>query len=104
MKGVTESVEPVGWTPEAVMDLGRRVWFEAMLNAMPEEELFQFRRAEVIRAESHDKGRDEGEATIIQRQLTRRFGPLPSAIGIRSPVQMPTLWSAGQTGCWRQTL
>ncbi|MBF0438007.1 MAG: DUF4351 domain-containing protein [Magnetococcales bacterium] len=43
-----------------------------MMNAMPEEKLFQFRRAVNIR--------EGGEAKIILRQLTRRFGPLPSAI------------------------
>ncbi|MBF0427900.1 MAG: DUF4351 domain-containing protein [Magnetococcales bacterium] len=47
---------------------------------MPEEELFQFRRAVNIREEGQKEGREEGEAKIILRQLTRRFGPLPSAI------------------------
>ncbi|MBF0437651.1 MAG: DUF4351 domain-containing protein, partial [Magnetococcales bacterium] len=76
MKGMTEYVEPIGWTPEAVMDLGRRAWFEAMMNTMPEEELFQFRRAVDIREE----GRDEEGRKIILRLLNKRFGSLPSAI------------------------
>ncbi|MBF0429259.1 MAG: DUF4351 domain-containing protein, partial [Magnetococcales bacterium] len=76
MKGMTEYVEPIGWTPEAVMDLGRRAWFEAMMNTMPEEELFQFRRAVDIREE----GLEKGEAKIILRLLNKRFGSLPPAI------------------------
>ncbi|MBF0627032.1 MAG: DUF4351 domain-containing protein [Magnetococcales bacterium] len=43
---------------------------------MPEEELFRIRRTAHIREE----GREEGEAKIILRQLTRRFGPLPAII------------------------
>ena len=32
------------------------------------------------RAEARKEGRKEGEALLLQRQLGKRFGPLPSAI------------------------
>ena len=80
MKRMTGNVEPIGWTPEAVMDLGRRTWFEAMMNAMPEEELFKFRRTVNIREEGREEGREEEGRKIILGLLTNRFGSLPSAI------------------------
>ena len=35
------------------------------------------------RSEGRSEGRDEGMATFLQRQLARRFGPLPPAIVAR---------------------
>ncbi|MBF0626844.1 MAG: DUF4351 domain-containing protein, partial [Magnetococcales bacterium] len=58
------------------MDLGRWEWFEAMMNAAPEEKLLQIRRTTHIREE----GREEGKAELIRHQLTRRFGTLPATI------------------------
>ncbi|MEO5345889.1 MAG: DUF4351 domain-containing protein [Magnetococcus sp. YQC-9] len=83
MKGTSDNTDSMGWTIEAVMDLGRLAWFEAMMNDMPEEELFRFDKMARIREEGREAGRGEGEAKIILRQLTRRFGPLPETIRTR---------------------
>ncbi len=48
------------------------------------------------REEGRQEGRQEGEATLLQRQLTRKFGPLPETIEQRlqhaTPAQLET-WS-----------
>ncbi|MBF0098213.1 MAG: DUF4351 domain-containing protein [Magnetococcales bacterium] len=78
--------EPMGLTPEYVMDLGRRELFASMLNTMSDEELLKLQRPANIfregkqegRQEGEQKGRQEGEAKILLRLLQRRFGELPS--------------------------
>ncbi|MEO5331283.1 MAG: DUF4351 domain-containing protein [Magnetococcus sp. YQC-5] len=76
MKGASDNWAPAGMTPEYVMDLGRRAWFEAIMNSLPKEELFKIRRATDIKQE----GRQEGEVKMLVRLLMRRFGELPAAI------------------------
>ena len=72
MKGAMENVEPIGLTPEYVMDLGRREWLASVMSAMPREELSKMPGAAGIR--------QEGEAKILVRLLTQRFGELPTVV------------------------
>ncbi|MBF0613634.1 MAG: DUF4351 domain-containing protein [Magnetococcales bacterium] len=76
MDDIMQEADQHGWTPESVMELGRLTWFEAMMNNIPEERLFQIPRAMEIRQE----GREEEGRKIVQRLLTRRFGPLPEYV------------------------
>lgn len=99
MKGMAEALmeqmEPVGWTPETVLELGRLAWFEEMMEHLPEERLLQFRRAADIRDRGREEGREEGEARMILRQLSRRFGPLPAFIQervVRADERSLELW------------
>ncbi|MBF0459894.1 MAG: DUF4351 domain-containing protein [Magnetococcales bacterium] len=84
MKGAMDNVKPIGLTPEYVMDLGRRAWFEEMMNTLPDEELFKVQRAVDIWQDGKQKGELKGEqkseVKILLRQLTRRFGALSPAI------------------------
>ena len=76
MKGALENLEPIGLTPEYVMDLGRREWFASVARSMSKEELSNMPGAADIRQE----GRQEGEVKLLVRLLTRRFGELPAAV------------------------
>ncbi|MBF0098637.1 MAG: DUF4351 domain-containing protein [Magnetococcales bacterium] len=92
MEGTMKNMEPIGLTPEYVLDLGRREWLAAMMRSMPREELLKMPEAADIRLEGEQKGRREGEqkgrregeqkgkVKILVRLLTRRFGALPAAI------------------------
>lgn len=75
MKQSVEDMDLVGLTPEHVMGLGRRL-IESAIDAMSKEELSKFRRA----ADILQEGRQEGEAKLLVRQLTRRFGELPAGV------------------------
>ncbi|MBF0148026.1 MAG: DUF4351 domain-containing protein [Magnetococcales bacterium] len=59
-------------TPEYVTRLGK-AWFDAMVEATPEKELFSLPKFEhrLIRE------RQGNEAMILMRQLRRRFGTIP---------------------------
>lgn len=74
MKGLVDSMiekqEPLGWTPEAVLELGKLTWFEMMMKQIPEEHFFSIQRA-------------MGKAELIRDQLTSRFGALPPEIQAR---------------------
>ena len=84
MKGAMENVEPIGLTPEYVMDLGRREWLASVMSAMPREELSKMPGAAGIRQEGEQageqKGEKKGEAKLLVRLLTRRFGELPAVV------------------------
>ncbi|MBF0185879.1 MAG: DUF4351 domain-containing protein [Magnetococcales bacterium] len=84
MEGTMENVEPIGLTPEYVMDLGRREWLASMMRSMPREELLKMPEAADIRQEGRQEGWQEGEqkgeAKILARLLIRRFGELPAAV------------------------
>ncbi len=71
-----ENVEPIGLTPEYVMDLGRREWLASALRAMPKEELLKLPEAVDI----WQDGELKGEAKILVRLLMRRFGELPAVL------------------------
>ena len=80
-EGTMKNLETSGLTPEYVRDLGRQEFFAAMMDAMSDEELFQFKRPLTIRQvgkqEGRQEGRQEGEAKLLIRQLRHRFGDLP---------------------------
>lgn len=92
MKGMTDNIEGVGLTPEYVLDLGRRTWFESILNSMPDSELFKIDRTAAIWRKGALEGREEGlvagehqgrraEAVrFLVRLLTKRFGPLSGSL------------------------
>ncbi len=84
MDGVMENVEPIGLTPEYVMDLGRREWLASMMSSMSREELLKMPGAAGIRQEGEEageqKGEKKGEAKLLVRLLTRRFGELSAVV------------------------
>ncbi len=96
MEGIMENVEPIGLTPEYVMDMGRREWLASMIRTMPREELLKIPEAAAIRQEGwqkgekngerkgerkgEQKGEQKGEAKLLMRLLTRRFGELSTAL------------------------
>ena len=61
----------MGLTPEHVMGLGRGL-FESVMNSLSDEELFKFRRTADIQ--------QKGEAKVLVRLLTQRFGELPAVV------------------------
>ena len=65
-------LDSAGITPDSVMQIGRRM-FEATLDLMPDEELSALPKLEHLLMQS----RQEGEASILMRQLQRRFGSVP---------------------------
>ncbi|MBF0435450.1 MAG: DUF4351 domain-containing protein [Magnetococcales bacterium] len=76
LEGTLNSPETEGITPEYVIQLGKE-WFELMVDATPEEELFSLPKFERRLEQEHQDGEREGEAKILTRQLQRRFGELP---------------------------
>lgn len=91
MQGSLNSPEIEGVTAEQMALLGRE-WFDFLLDVMPEDELITFpklkhmvmqQRLEGIRIgemRAEQRGRQEGEAKLLTRQLQRRFGSLPDWI------------------------
>ena len=89
MRNALNNPEMEGVTPEYVMQLGKE-WFESMVEATPDEELFSLPKFEHRLVQEHREGRQEGrqegeqigeqrgEAKMLTRQLQRRFGDLPS--------------------------
>ncbi|MBF0604046.1 MAG: DUF4351 domain-containing protein [Nitrospirae bacterium] len=85
MKSVLNSPEMEGITPGYVMQLGKE-WFESMVDATPEEELFSLPKLKHRLIQEHrdgarDGARDgekKGKAEMLTRQLQRRFGDLPT--------------------------
>ncbi|MBF0602458.1 MAG: DUF4351 domain-containing protein [Nitrospirae bacterium] len=80
MKGTLNSPEMEGITPEYVKQLGKE-WFEFMVDATPEEELFSLPKFEHRLVQEHLNGERAGErkeaAKILTRQLQRRFDAVP---------------------------
>ena len=80
MRSSLNNPEMEGITPEYVMQLGKE-WFESMVDATPDEELFSLPKFEHRLVQEHQDGRQEGEKTgeakILTRQLQRRFGNVP---------------------------
>ncbi|MBF0132276.1 MAG: DUF4351 domain-containing protein [Magnetococcales bacterium] len=80
MKGALNSPDMEGITPEYVAQLGKE-WFESMVDATPEEELFSLPKFEhrlvQEHRDGHQEGERDGEAKILMRQLQRRFGIVP---------------------------
>jgi hypothetical protein len=77
MRNALNNPEMEGVTPEYVMQLGKE-WFESMVEATPDEELFSLPKFEHRLVQEHRDGRQEGESAILVRQLQRRFGNLPA--------------------------
>ncbi|MEO5353176.1 MAG: DUF4351 domain-containing protein [Magnetococcus sp. XQGC-1] len=75
MKQSVDNLDLAGLTPEHVMGLGRRL-IESYLSSSSKEELCKFRGA----ADLWQRGRQEGEAKLLMRQLTRRFGELSAVV------------------------
>ena len=76
MKSALNSPEMEEITPEYVTRLGKE-WFEAMVDATPDEELFSLPKFEHRLERSHRDGERDGEATMLTRMLQRRFGSVP---------------------------
>ncbi|MBF0602339.1 MAG: DUF4351 domain-containing protein [Nitrospirae bacterium] len=80
MKGAFNSPDMEEITPEYVAQLGKE-WFESMVDATPEEELFSLPKFEhrlvQEHRDGHQEGERDGEAKILMRQLQRRFGIVP---------------------------
>ena len=79
MKQSVENVDLVGLTPEHVMGLGRGL-IESFLSSSSKEELLKFRGAADIRQDGCQEGELKGEAKLLVRLLTRRFGELSAAV------------------------
>ncbi|MBF0420092.1 MAG: DUF4351 domain-containing protein [Magnetococcales bacterium] len=72
MKNTLNNPDMEGITPEYVKQLGKE-WFESMVDATPEEELFSLPKFEY----RLEQKLQEGEARILTRLLQRRFGSIP---------------------------
>ncbi|MBF0139289.1 MAG: DUF4351 domain-containing protein [Magnetococcales bacterium] len=72
MKNTLNNPDMEGITPEYVKQLGKE-WFESMVDATPEEELFSLPKFE----NRLEQKLQEGEARILTRLLQRRFGSIP---------------------------
>ncbi|MBF0584260.1 MAG: DUF4351 domain-containing protein [Magnetococcales bacterium] len=81
MRSALNNPEMEGITPEYVMQLGKE-WFESMVEATPDGELFSLPKFEHRLVQEHrdgeKKGRQEEAASMLTRQLQRRFGNLPA--------------------------
>ena len=53
---------------------------QAMLEGAPEVEEHIMTVAEQLRQEGRVEGRDEGVASVLRRQLSQKFGPLPEEV------------------------
>ncbi|MGN7614427.1 DUF4351 domain-containing protein [Magnetococcales bacterium HHB-1] len=73
MKGSMESIEADGITTGRIAELGKD-WFEAMVKASPDDDLFSLPRFE----KRLEQSRLEGEAKLLQRQLQKKFSNIPS--------------------------
>ncbi|MBF0435110.1 MAG: DUF4351 domain-containing protein [Magnetococcales bacterium] len=76
MKSALNNPEMEGITPEYVKQLGKE-WIESMVDATPEEELFSLPKFEHRLVQERRDSKQEGEATILTRQLQRCFGTVP---------------------------
>ncbi|MEO5379183.1 MAG: DUF4351 domain-containing protein [Magnetococcus sp. DMHC-6] len=95
MKGALNSPEMEGITPDYVIQLGRE-WFESMVDVTPDEELASLPKFEHLLVQKLQDGRQEGKAETLLRQLTRRFGTLPSNIQEKvnvADLETLELWS-----------
>ena len=72
MRSSLNNPEMEGITPEYVMQLGKE-WFESMVDATPDEELFSLPKFE-HRLVQENRG---GEAKMLTHLLQRRFGTVP---------------------------
>ncbi|MBF0107899.1 MAG: hypothetical protein HQL76_01810 [Magnetococcales bacterium] len=73
MKSSLNSPEMEGITPEYVMQLGKE-WLDFLVDTTPEKELFSLPKFEHRLA----RERQKEAASMLTRQLQRRFGNLPS--------------------------
>ncbi|MEO5328575.1 MAG: DUF4351 domain-containing protein [Magnetococcus sp. THC-1_WYH] len=84
MKSALNHPEMEEITPEYVIQIGKE-WFESMVDATPDEELFSLPKFEHRLAQERRDSKQEGEkngekkeaAKILTRQLQRRFGAVP---------------------------
>ncbi|MEO5328577.1 MAG: DUF4351 domain-containing protein, partial [Magnetococcus sp. THC-1_WYH] len=84
MKSALNHPEMEEITPEYVIRIGKE-WFESMVDATPEEELFSLPKFELRLAQERRNSKREGEkdgkkeeaAKILTRLLQRRFGAVP---------------------------
>ncbi|MBF0603753.1 MAG: DUF4351 domain-containing protein [Nitrospirae bacterium] len=76
MKSALNHPEMEEITPEYVIQIGKE-WFESMVDATPEEELFSLPKFELRLAQEHLDGEKKEAAKILTRLLQRRFGAVP---------------------------
>ncbi len=76
MKGALNSPDREEITPEYVIQLGKE-WFESMVDATPEEELFSLPKLEHRLVQERRDSEQKGEAKMLTLQLQRRFGVIP---------------------------
>ncbi|MBF0420941.1 MAG: DUF4351 domain-containing protein [Magnetococcales bacterium] len=77
MKSALNSPEMEEITPEYVKQLGKE-WFQSMMDATPEEELFSLPKLEHRLVQERRDSRREGQAAMLTRLLQRRFGSVPN--------------------------
>ncbi len=76
MKSDLNSPEMEEITPEYVKQLGKE-WFQSMMDATPEEELFSLPKLEHRLVQERRDSRQEGQAAMLTSLLQRRFGSVP---------------------------
>ncbi|MBF0418958.1 MAG: DUF4351 domain-containing protein [Magnetococcales bacterium] len=76
MKSSFNSPESENITHEYVMQLGKE-WFESMVDATPDEELFSLPKFENRLVQKHREGRQEEAVAMLKRLLQRRFAAVP---------------------------
>ncbi len=76
MKNSLSHLDHAGLTPDSVMLVGRRM-LEATLDVMSDERLFAIPKLERLFAQRDQDIRKEGEASMLLKQMRRKFGQTP---------------------------
>ncbi|MEO5377931.1 MAG: DUF4351 domain-containing protein [Magnetococcus sp. DMHC-6] len=95
MKGSLNSPEMEGITPEYVVQLGKD-WLDLLVDTTPDEELFALPKFEHHLVQRIKDGRQEEAATILLKQIRRKFGNLPEWVSTKvgiADVELIETWS-----------
>ncbi|MEO5345495.1 MAG: DUF4351 domain-containing protein [Magnetococcus sp. YQC-9] len=95
MQGSLNSPEMEGVTPEQVALLGRE-WFDFLVDTMPEDELSAIPKLEHLLVQGRQEGRQEEAASMLLKQMRRRFGQTPDWVSDKvktASLELIEVWS-----------
>ena len=76
MQNSLTHLDNAGLTPDSVMQVGRRM-LEATLDMMPDERLYAIPKLEHLLVRERQDGRQEEAASMLLKQMRRKFGQTP---------------------------